>query len=300
MKLQRIVCCAICFALPMFAQTSSKHSSNWQNQNDNPPVQNAVAQRSRWAVETLNYTQQARQALSNNDSSGAKQDIEQALNLISKIDNTKTNTASSSSQQADRLVPIYAEFEQTSFLQPVLTAQQRTSKQSSSNSQMANNSSNSTLPQSDRPEAVTAVDEGYTLIALDANAAKSDLQKAQTDLNNHDSRDADRKLAAVQESVALASTEQDRPLVRARENLGLAESAAGNNNFSEARATLQAAATALEGYSQDGSAKHASDAKNLSQEIRTATRRSSSAPSVSQKQIDSWWNQVADWTQARS
>ena len=72
MKLQRIVCCAICFALPMFAQTSSKHSSNWQNQNDNPPVQNAVAQRSRWAVETLNYTQQARQALSNNDSSGAK------------------------------------------------------------------------------------------------------------------------------------------------------------------------------------------------------------------------------------
>ena len=198
MKLQRIVCCAICFALPMFAQTSSKHSSNWQNQNDNPPVQNAVAQRSRWAVETLNYTQQARQALSNNDSSGAKQDIEQALNLISKIDNTKTNTASSSSQQADRLVPIYAEFEQTSFLQPVLTAQQRTSKQSSSNSQMANNSSNSTLPQSDRPEAVTAVDQGYTLIALDANAAKSDLQKAQTDLNNHDSRDADRKLAAVQ------------------------------------------------------------------------------------------------------
>ena len=54
MKLQRIVCCAICFALPMFAQTSSKHSSNWQNQNDNPSVQNAVAQRSRWAVETLN------------------------------------------------------------------------------------------------------------------------------------------------------------------------------------------------------------------------------------------------------
>jgi hypothetical protein len=51
-------------------------------------------------------------------------------------------------------------------------------------------------------------------------------------------------------------------------------------------------------YSQDGSAKHASDAKNLSQEIRTATGQSSSTSPISQKQIDSWWNQVADWTQA--
>jgi hypothetical protein len=300
MKLQGILCCAICFALPVFAQTSPNHSSNSQNNNDKPPVQNEAAQRSRWAVETLNYTQQARQALSSNNPSSAKQDVEQALNLISKIDNSKIKNTSSSSQQADRLVPIYTEFEQTSFLQPVLTAQHKTSKESSSDSEVAKNSSNSTLPQSDRPEAVTAVDQGYTLIALDTNAAKNDLQQAETDLNNNDSKDADQKLAAVQESVALASSEENRPLVRARENLGLADSAAENNNFSEARATLQAAATALDGYSQNGSAKHASDAKNLSQEIRTATRQSSRASSVSQKQIDSWWNQVADWTQASS
>jgi hypothetical protein len=299
MKLQGIVCCAISFALPVFAQPSWNNSSNSQNKSDKPPVQSAAAQRSRWAVETLNYTQQARQALSNNDASSAKQDVDQALNLISKIDDAKTNNSSSSSQKADRLVPIYAEFEQTSFLQPVLTAQHKTSQESSKNSEMARNASNSNLPQSDRPEAITAVDQGYTLIALDTNAAKNDLQEAQADLNKNDSKDAEQKLTAVQESVALASSEGNRPLVRARENLGLAESAAQNKNFPEARATLKAAANALDGYSQNGSAKHASDAKNLSREIRTATGQSSSSSShVSQKQIDSWWNQVADWTQA--
>lgn len=300
MKLHGMVCCAICFALPVFAQTSSNNTSNSQNNNDKPPVQSAAAQRSRWAVGALNQTQQARQALSNKDTSSAKQDVTQALTLIGKIDNTKVDNSSASSQKADRLVPIYAEFEQTSFLQPVLTAQHKTSNEGSKNSEMATNSSNSTLPQSDRPEAVTAVDQGYTLIALDTNAAKNDLQQAQSDLRNNNSKDADQKLAAVQESVALASSEENRPLVRARENLGLAESAAQNKNFSEAHATLQAAATALDGYSQNSSAKHASEAKNLSQEIRTSTSQSTRASSVSQKQIDSWWNQVADWTQASS
>ncbi|GEM_PF-2766820 len=301
MRIQAMVCCAICFALPAFAQTSSKNSSNAQSNNDKPPIQNVGAQRSRWAVETLNYTQEARQALSNHDLSTARQDVNLALNLIDKIDNAKIGNSSSSSQKADRLVPIYAEFEQTSFLQPVLTAQHKSSNANSTNSsEMAKNSNNSNLPQSDRPEAITAVDQGYTLIALDTNAAKNDLQEAQADLNKSDSNDADQKLAAVQESVALASSEENRPLVRARENLGLADSAAQNKNYSQARATLQAAATALEAYSANSSAKHASEAKNLSQEIRTATRQSSSTSAVSQKQIDSWWNQVADWTQQSS
>src|SRR5579885_3756044 len=209
MRIQAMVCCAICFALPAFAQTSSKNSSNAQSNNDKPPIQNVGAQRSRWAVETLNYTQEARQALSNHDLSTAKQDVNLALNLIDKIDNAKIGHSSSSSQKADRLVPIYAEFEQTSFLQPVLTAQHKSSNANSTNSsEMAKNSNNSNLPQSDRPEAITAVDQGYTLIALDTNAAKNDLQEAQADLNKSDSNDADQKLAAVQESVALASAKR--------------------------------------------------------------------------------------------
>src|SRR6185312_2217707 len=155
MKLQRIACCAICFALPAFAQTSKGNLSSSQQKSDKPPVQSTAAQRSRWAVETLNYTQQARQALSNHDTSTAKQDVNQALNLIDKIDTDKVSTSNSSSQQADRLVPIYAEFEQTSFLRPVLTAQHKNSNVNApGNSEMAKNSSNSNLPQSDRPEAI--------------------------------------------------------------------------------------------------------------------------------------------------
>jgi hypothetical protein len=298
-KLHGIVCCAICFALPAFAGNASS-SSKSQNQDQKPAVQSASAQRSRWAVETLNQTQHAREALVNHHNATAKQDVNRALDLIGKIENTKVNNSNMSSQQMDRLVPIYSEFEQTSFLQPVLMAQHKSSADNSQkdSSQMAKNSSSS-MPQSDRSEAVTTVDQGYTTIALDTNAAKSDLQAAKDDLAKNDAGDADLKLAAVQESVALASSEENRPLVKARENLGLAESAVKNNNSAEAKATLTAAATALDSYAQNNSAKHSADAKNLSTEIKSAANDvSGNGESAANTKIENWWNKVADWTQA--
>jgi len=272
-------------------------------QDQKPAMQSASAQRSRWAVQTLNVTQQARQALVNHDNSVAKRDVNRALNLIDKIDNTKVSNSDTSSQQVDRLVPIYSEFEQTSFLQPVLTAQHKSSAENSpkepqDKSEMAKNSS-SQMPQSDRPQAVTAVDQGYTLIALDTNAAKTDLQAAKDDLAKNDAGAADLKLAAVQQSVALASSEENRPLVKARENLGLAESAMMNNNSREAKATLTAAANALDSYAQNNSAKHSADAKSLSAEIKSATKdMSSNNQSASNTKIENWWNKLAEWTQA--
>lgn len=172
---------AFCLWLPAVAQSQGNNSnskntaqsSNNQNQSSNRQAQ-ARMQASRDAVRALRLTDQARQAIINKDQSRAKQEVEQALDLVNQAGDKLPATGNNSNTH---VVPIFAELEQTSFLQPVLSAKKESSK--GEQQQMASNqnsqSQESALPQSDQPPVVKRVEGGYSYIGLDLNAAKEHL-----------------------------------------------------------------------------------------------------------------------------
>lgn len=323
---------AFCIAVPGYAQSSSSNSksskssdqaqsqaakTNDQTSQSNPQQKMKV---SKEAVHALRLTDQARQALINKDQNRASTDVDQALSLLSQVEqkmpvNKNDNT---------HVVPIFAELEQTSFLQPVLTAkgqsqgQQQSaanngakSNSSSSNSQSASNSQQSSssganaLPQSDQPpanapEVVKGVEGGFSYIALDVDAAREHLQAAKQALKNNDPGKADLELARAQESVDAGTIATNMPLVRARENLSLARSDVNSSSYSQAKADLTAAANALKDYAKDTQAPHAQDASKLSGQIQSAASSIQSSHTASSQKIDNWWNQLANWTGQKS
>lgn len=323
---------AFCIAVPGYAQSSSSNSksskssdqaqsqpakTNDQTSQSNPQQKMKV---SKEAVHALRLTDQARQALINKDQNRASTDVDQALSLLNQVEqkmpvNKNDNT---------HVVPIFAELEQTSFLQPVLTAkgqsqgQQQSaanngakSNSSSSNSQSASNSQQSSssganaLPQSDQPpgnapEVVKGVEGGFSYIALDVDAAREHLQAAKQALKNNDAGKADLELARAQESVDTGTIATNMPLVRARENLSLARSDVKSSSYSQAKADLTAAANALKDYAKDTQAPHAQDASKLSGQIQSAASSIQSSHTASSQKIDNWWNQLANWTGQKS
>lgn len=322
---------AFCIAVPGYAQSSSNSKSskssdqaqsqpaktNDQTSQSNPQQKMKV---SKEAVHALRLTDQARQALINKDQNRASTDVDQALSLLNQVEqkmpvNKNDNT---------HVVPIFAELEQTSFLQPVLTAkgqsqgQQQSaanngakSNSSSSNSQSASNSQQSSssganaLPQSDQPpgnapEVVKGVEGGFSYIALDVDAAREHLQAAKQALKNNDAGKADLELARAQESVDTGTIATNMPLVRARENLSLARSDVKSSSYSQAKADLTAAANALKDYAKDTQAPHAQDASKLSGQIQSAASSIQSSHTASSQKIDNWWNQLANWTGQKS
>jgi hypothetical protein len=308
---------AFCVASPAYAQSSSKQSNETKSANTSKTnsSQNLASsqsqqkmQASKKAVHALRLVSQARQALIDKNQSKAKTDVDQALNLLKQVPQTTTNTATG-------VVPIYAELEQTTFIGPVLTAKKQTqnSQQMASNSspnttnssnnqsQSSTSSDTSALPQSDQPvsnqpQVVKWVEGGFSYIGLDINQARQHLQAAQQDLQNNDTGKADLELARVQESVDTGSIDTNMPLVRARENLSLARDDAQSGKTSQVKADLTAAANSLNSYAQNSQAPHAQDAKNLMQQIKSSAASISTNKTNASQKIDSWWNQLADWT----
>ncbi len=290
-------------------QSNSKkaQSQNQAKQNESQPQQKM--QISKEAVHALRLTADARQAIINKDESKAKTDVDQALNLLKQVE----QKAPTNNNGNTHVVPIYAELEQTSFLQPVLVAksqtqnsgqQQMANQSSSSGTQMANkseqSSQSSALPQSDQPpknngpEVVRWVEGGFSYIGLDVDAAREHLQAAQQDLKNNKPGEADVELARAQQSADTGAIDTNMPLVRARENLSLARTELTNGKAIQAKADLRAASNALNDYAQNQQAPHARDAKSLSSQIKSSARATNNASE--RQKIANWWNQLADWT----
>jgi hypothetical protein len=263
---------------------------------------------SKTAVHALRLTEEARQAVINKDQTRAQKEVDQALTLVNQVEqkmpaNKKDNT---------HIVPIYAELEQTSFLAPALAAsnasksngqQQESAKgsESSSGSNSNGSSSSNALPQSDQqmnnsPEVVKWVEGGYSYIGLDVDAAREHLQSAQKLLKENKPGDADLELARAEGSVVTGNIESNMPLVRARENLSLAQYDMGQGNYKKAKAELNAAGKALQDYSKDSQAPHAKEAKDLSSRIDSAANTISQNHTGVKQKAEAWWNKLADWT----
>jgi hypothetical protein len=135
----------------------------------------------------------------------------------------------------------------------------------------------------------------YTNVAVDTTVAQNSLAAAKAALEKGDLPTADAALADVQEGVKIEATEANMPLARARENLILARSAVRHNNYTEAKASLEAASKALAAYEQSGG-PHAADAKTLQQQIDSYAQDIQQNHSVAVSKINEWWNTTADWT----
>jgi hypothetical protein len=286
--------------------TASKNMSGTNNQSHNR------MQVSKKAVKALRLTDQARQAIIAKDQAQAQADVNQALTLANQVEQKIPNN----SKDNTHVVPIYAELEQTSFLAPSLAAKNAShenakpgnsqnqqsastgnSGQQNTQKQMASNA----LPQSDQPasngpEVVKSVEGGFSYIGLDMDAMREHLQAAQQALKNNNPGNADLELARAQAAIVTGSIESNMPLVRARENLSLAQDNLRSGNYAKAKVELNAAAKALNGYSKDAQASHAKDAKNLGAQITSAANSAPSNHASVEKNVDTWWNQLADWT----
>lgn len=328
-RLNSLLCCsafAIAAVIYMPVQAQSSSSSKGASQASHESTTNTTTasknmsgtssqshnrmQVSKKAVKALRLTDQARQAIIAKDQAQAQADVNQALTLTNQVEqkipnNPKDNT---------HVVPIYAELEQTSFLAPSLAAknanhenakpgnnQQSASKGNSDQQNTQKQMASSALPQSDQaasngPEVVKSVEGGFSYIGLDMDAMREHLQAAQQALKNNNPGNADLELARAQAAIVTGSIESNMPLVRARENLSLAQDNLRSGNYTKAKVELTAAAKALNGYSKDAQAPHAQDAKNLGAQITSAANSATSNHASVEKNVDTWWNQLADWT----
>jgi hypothetical protein len=260
------------------AQQQYGQMQQGQMQGETPRVQ-----QSRPAASMLEHTAEARQAILNKNQRQAISHVNQALDAAGKIQTTAG------------VIPVYTEFERVSVIGPLQAA--RTPQGATEAARQA--------PETTQPPSagmtVREVEGGFTSVAVDMSQARTQLDAAKTALQSNDLVQADRALAAVQNSVAMVSVESDLPLVKARQNLGLALAQAKQGQLSNAQAPLKEAVSALDDYRQLPGAEHSTEAAQLSREINTFI---STMPLKTQTQatgqIQQWWNRVADWTTPKS
>jgi guanyl-specific ribonuclease Sa len=312
------LCCSVFAAvaampISMHAQTDSNqkttaHSSKSSSSNSATNNSANKMQVSRRAVQALRLTQEARQALIKKDQSSAQTDVNKALTLVNQVEQKLPNNP----KNKTHVVPIYAELEQTSFIEPALIAknggksggqqqQAANTEKPNPNPDKAENTSSNALPQSDqpmrnRPEVVKWVEGGFSYIALDLDAAREHLQAAQQALKNNNPGNADLELARAEGSVITGEIESNMPLVRARENLSLAQDDIKQGDYTQAKADLNASGKALSNYATNSQAPHAKEARDLSKQIGSAANSISQNHTGAKQKVEKWWSELADWT----
>jgi hypothetical protein len=290
----------------------NSQNSTTQGYNSGQEMQNPKAKGSDEVFRMLRDTERARAAIRTGDIQQAKQDVNDADHLVTQI--------GSMSQTKNGMVPLYQELGEYVNIQPPSQNQQqngsrwnnsqsndRSDRSSQSNNsgnqwnnttnqnrQSYNQNGNSNANQAAGDVDVQSVVGQYTSVALDTNMAKNHLEAAQQALNNNNPQAADQALRAVQDSLVESSVATDMPLMRARQNLMLARSAANQGDYAEAQAALKGASQALQNYEQNGG-RHANDARQLRSQIDSFDQSIQQNHTNASAKIESWWNQITDW-----
>jgi nitrate reductase assembly molybdenum cofactor insertion protein NarJ len=234
--------------------------------------QNARAQRSYDVSDLLNAASEARAAVESQNQQDALFHVDHAIQKAQDAETAAPDT---------RFIPIYTELDRYSVVGPILN--QRTSAQ------------NTQGETANRGAAVLDVQGQYTTAGLDVQAAKDHLTAARQAINQREWQKAAAALDAVQDGVVVTTVTADLPLLRARENMIVAREAAETGNYGEVRAALTSASNALREY-ENAQGRHANEARMLQSQIDSYGRTVQQNHSDAVSKIDSWWNQVADWT----
>lgn len=233
---------------------------------------------SRLAARMIMETDMARKAIAANNRTQADQHINNALSLARQIKRLEPNK---------NIIPIYAELESKSVLQPVLEARGQTQAAPRTDESQAQPPAEGVVVQRTRGQ--------FTFIGIDTANSVKQLEAAKAALDNNNPVAADDALRTVEDNVITAQVSKDMPLLRARQNLALAETYAKQGRSRDASAALNAAASGLASYASSGGT-HASEARALEQQVRSYSQKvGQQPPQQAAAQIGDYWNQTTSW-----
>ncbi len=224
------------------------------------------------ATHMLHEIQIARQAITANEKQQAIEDIDHAMAQRNRL-MTLTKAKGQS-----MVVPLYTELDDTSVLGPMIAA--RKGKQQ---------------PNMSSPITVDDATAQYTFVGLDLDKAGRRLEAARTALTNNNNQAASDSLGAIGDDLIVESRDSDLPLLAARENLGLAASAAKHSKYQEASAALKEASTDVNQYASTNSAKHAEEAKVMRTKIDNLSKTITEHHDTAVGTIEGWWQEVDSW-----
>jgi hypothetical protein len=237
---------------------------------DTGAIHDPVVDRSQAAARVLAAAQTARVAIANHDTEAAKTHVGAAIDALKQIG-------------AVQLVPIYTEVTEESFIGGVQSAK-----------------ANKPMVAGQNPVAVKAVAGGYTRVLLDTSVARKQLDAARAAIGRGDLTAADASLKTLQQSVVLEQSATRMPLVRARQNLTLASTAAAQSNWQQVQVQLQASARALGDYAKVAPAGDLGDVHVLQQQISSYASTVAKQHDDAASRINGWWVQAANLSERRS
>ena len=233
---------------------------------------NSAKQLTHEATLLLQQVEQAKQAVTAKQTQTAVSHINQAMS-----DRNQLATLSKAKGQS-MIVPLYTELDDTSTLGPMLSAKKGKPQ-----------------PNTNAPITVDDAAVQYTFVGLDLDKAKSRLEAAKTALHNNNPQAASDSLAAIGTDLEVETKDADLPLLAARENLGLAQTAVQKRQYKEANAALKEASIDVDKYSNQNSAQHAQEAKDLHGKIDSLSKTIEQDHSGAANTIQNWWHEVDSW-----
>ena len=266
-------------ALRAAAQDANTQTSTNKPATSKQPTANQSAQRmSQLATRLLQHVDQARHAISSNNKQAALNHINQAL-----ADRNQLATLAKS-KGTSLVVPLYTEFDETSTLGPMIAARKGKQAPESSNG-----------PKTYAPVTVEQASGEFTFVGLDLDKAKTRLDSAKTALDNANNQAASDSLSAIETDLIMETDEASFPLLAARENLGIAESAVKDAHPKEGAAALKEASTDLNKFADGNPPQHADEARNLSKAIDSYAQNIGPSHTAAAAKIDGWWREVNGW-----
>jgi hypothetical protein len=214
-------------------------------------------------TQLLGDVDRADRALQKRDDAEANGDIDDASAARMKL------AQDAKADGGSMIVPLYADLDDTEYLSRI--GKNRTASQ---------------------PLTVTSNVGQFTYLAIDLDKTNSRLNAAKVAIRDKNDQAAEDSLSAIGSNLVALSVSTDLPLLTAREDLALAQTALNDKNTQAVAADLHQASQALRVYAVSG--PHAADAKALSGEIDTVAANSS-GPNMSMQTVDSWWERVKDW-----
>ena len=261
----------------------------------------------------LKHADQAVAALTDKKNDSALTNIGQGLKLVQIINATMPATTVTTEIKSGGLsytdndlikpafVPIYREYDEVDIISPV-TAQKQAKVCATGHDQCSRSTCKVTTAQkqvacaTNEPE-VTYAGFDYTGVKLDLRLAKRDLQTAEDLIKQGDTKGATATLQDIMATgVIFEFSTVDEPLVRAMDNLRLAESELKANHPDQAKVALAGVSDALKNYQALAGDSRAKDVAKLQKEIDEAvTNIAQEKPETFSLKVSDWWTRCRNW-----
>ncbi|MEO8429411.1 MAG: YfdX family protein [Verrucomicrobiota bacterium] len=258
------------------------------------------------AGRVLKHVDQALDALADKQTNTATANIEKGLTLVKIVQGTLPPTivkteikgAGLTYQDEDPIkpafVPIYREYDQVDVVSSVTAQKQQAAAPPA---KPADAKGAAAAPKSALAPQYTYAGFDYTGIKLNLRLAKRDLLLAQDLIKQGDGKAATLALQDIQSSGVIFEFSTTRePLVRAMDNLRLAESELKNKHPDQAKTALAGAVDALKNYEKMASDSRSKEVAKMHNEVdEVAKNIAGQKEETFSKMISGWWDKCLGW-----